>query len=482
MFESLPVAQKLERQPFEVQAQALRTALLGAQRELRAAKIPLIVLLAGVPGSRRGTAAKTLLEWFDARGIRTHAFWDESAEAHERPRWWRFWRSLPIGGQIGVLFGGWYREPLVRREKSRKKAFSDISDFERLLTEDGALIVKFWLHLPWKKHKKRILQRRRAPHGSKPAKPSRAAYQALLSSAQALVEHTDRAYAPWHGVDASHGRWRDLQVGQTLLHCMSARLQAQAPPPPAPVAPAAIIRPCALDEVDMAAFLPVEDYKAQLGVYHERIAQLAWKAYEAGHSTVIAFEGWDAAGKGGVIRRLVQAIDLRLFRVIPVAAPSQEEHGYHYLWRFWRDIPRDGRMTLFDRSWYGRVLVERIEGFATASEWQRAYDEINTFESQLLEHGTVLLKFWLHISQEEQLQRFKHREQTPYKQHKITPEDWRNREKWSAYEQALRQMLLSTDTAEAPWHVIAAQDKRHARIAVLQRVCAALEARLGADA
>jgi polyphosphate kinase 2 (PPK2 family) len=194
---------------------------------------------------------------------------------------------------------------------------------------------------------------------------------------------------------------------------------------------------------------------------------------------VWVFEGWDAAGKGGAIRRLTSAIDARDYRVIPVSKPTDEEKSQHYLWRFWRHVPRAGRVTIYDRSWYGRVLVERLEGFCRVDEWRRAYGELNDFEMQLAAHGIIVLKFWLQMSKEEQLRRFRHREETDYKRHKINAEDWRNRRKWREYEIAVGDMLALTQHASAPWHLVAADNKRHARLEILkiscQQIAAALE-------
>ena len=224
--------------------------------------------------------------------------------------------------------------------------------------------------------------------------------------------------------------------------------------------------------------LEPDDYKEQLAQYQARLQDLAWTAYRTDRSLVAVFEGWDAAGKGSAIRRVTRAVDPRLFHLEQVGVPTDEEHAQHYLWRFWRKLQRDGRATLFDRSWYGRVLVERVEGFATAAEWQRAYAEINEFEKQLVEHGSVLVKFWLHLSPEEQLRRFKAREQELHKQHKITDEDWRNRDKWPQYEEAVNDMLAYTNKKIAPWTVVAAEDKRYARIQILKTLCKSLERRL----
>jgi polyphosphate kinase 2 (PPK2 family) len=189
----------------------------------------------------------------------------------------------------------------------------------------------------------------------------------------------------------------------------------------------------------------------------------------------------DAGGKGGAIRRITNAIDARLYQTIPIAAPTDEEKDHHYLWRFWRHIPRSGRVTVYDRSWYGRVLVERVEGFATEAEWKRAYLEINEFEEQLVESGIILFKFWMHIGQDEQLRRFKAREEVPYKQHKITDEDWRNREKWDQYKAAVNEMVIRTSTEYAPWELIPGNDKPYARIAVLQTICGGLRKALAEE-
>jgi AMP-polyphosphate phosphotransferase len=230
-----------------------------------------------------------------------------------------------------------------------------------------------------------------------------------------------------------------------------------------------------LDAVDLSKKVSERKYERDLEKLQKEIARRAWKAWDRKRSTVIVFEGWDAAGKGGAIRRLIAPIDARLYRVISIAAPTDEERAQHYLWRFWRQLPRDGALTVYDRSWYGRVLVERVEGFAKANEWQRAYHEINDFEEQLVEHGMVLVKFWLHIDKAEQLRRFKERQKIVFKQHKITDEDWRNREKWKPYHQAVHDMISRTSSSIAPWTIVAANDKRSARIQVLETVAGALK-------
>ena len=190
---------------------------------------------------------------------------------------------------------------------------------------------------------------------------------------------------------------------------------------------------------------------------------------------VLVFEGMDAAGKGSTIRRITHALDARFYRVVPVAAPNENERAQPYLWRFWRYIPAHGRSVIFDRSWYGRVLVERVEGFCSEADWMRAYDEINGYEEELAESGAVIVKFWLAITPEEQLRRFRERQETPHKNYKITDDDWRNREKWPLYERAVEEMIDRTSTQVAPWHVVASNDKLFARIEVLQTLCERLQ-------
>jgi len=233
-----------------------------------------------------------------------------------------------------------------------------------------------------------------------------------------------------------------------------------------------------LGQVDLDLALERDAYKSKLSKYQLRLQDLIWKAYGQRRSLVAVFEGWDAAGKGSAIRRVTRAMDPRLFHLVQFAAPTDEEKARHYLWRFWRQLERDGRTTIFDRSWYGRVLVERVEGFAGENEWRRAYAEINQFEAELVNHGSIVTKFWLHISPEEQLARFRERETSPHKQHKITEEDWRNRDKWDLYEHAVDDMITRTSTTRAPWNIIAANDKRYARIQILKSICAQLESAL----
>ncbi len=515
MFLAAELGRKVKKKKFDALEPDLHTQLLTAQREARAKRVPLVVLVSGVEGAGKGEVVNRLHRWFDTRWVRTHAFWDENDMERERPRFWRFWQKLPPAGTTAVLFGSWYTRPIVDRAFRRvgqarfEQELRRIAEFERLLSDDGALIVKFWFHLSKEEQQKRLRDDVKQGRITSPLlKKYARRYDDFLAVSERAIRLTDVGACPWHIVDAHDRRYRDLTVGRTLLSALRARLAAEPAAAPsaeaeasgdaaatADVAPArtndasAVETPAStlaegaaartvLDTVDLEAVLAPERYRKELRRHQRRLNELAWRAHTAGRHTIALFEGWDAAGKGGAIRRITQAVDARLYQVISVAAPTEEERAQHYLWRFWRHLPRAGAMTFYDRSWYGRVLVERVERFAHETDWRRAYHEINDFEEQLVDHGVVLLKFWLHISPEEQLRRFEERERTAWKKHKITQEDWRNREKWDAYRAAVDEMVARTHTNFAPWSLIGANDARHARVEVLRTVCDRLDAAL----
>ncbi|MFP4494822.1 MAG: polyphosphate:AMP phosphotransferase [Halochromatium sp.] len=498
MFEAAKVGRTVSKADFKAQRDELRTQLLEVQRSLRDSHIPVIVIVAGVEAAGKGEVVNRLNEWLDTRGMQTFAFWDFSDEERERPRYWRFWRTLPPRGEIAILFGGWYLAPIEQRfrgacdDAALDAELARIVDFERALTHDGALVVKFWFHLSEQDQKARLKELSRDDRSRWKMLPKKSKfseqYQLFEYVAERVIRQTDRGIAPWYLVEAEDKRYRDLTVGKTLLQAIRARLQQPLPTePPATAEPldlpeSASAQITLLDQLDLTQTLAREDYKQALKQYQRELNELAWLAYTKQRTTVLVFEGVDAGGKGGAIRRLAHAIDARLYRTIPIAAPTDEEKAHHYLWRFWRHLPRAGNIIIYDRSWYGRVLVERVEGFANESEWRRAYAEINDFEEQLVENGSILLKFWLHVSEDEQLRRFQDRENTPYKQYKITDEDWRNREKWPLYKVAVNEMIARTSTEYAPWTLVEGNDKPFARIKVLKTVCDRLRAALNDDA
>ncbi|MCC6302530.1 MAG: polyphosphate:AMP phosphotransferase [Gammaproteobacteria bacterium] len=485
MFEAVELGQKVSKEEFKAREPGLWTALLKAQLALREAGVATLIIVAGAEGGGKGEVVQRLHKWFDTRGVRTHAFWDATDEERERPAAWRFWQRLPPRGSIAVMFGGWYWDPLYRHvrgetgEVELEREAARIVELERMLSLDGMLIIKLWFHLPREAHAQRLKKRREVQRhiaGVAGEGDTRKQYETFLRAAERMIRHTDTGACPWRLIDAEDPHYRDLRAGDVLRARMEERLSRPAAAAPAALpAPAPPRRTTVLDRVDLTAGLADAEYKREMKRCRERLTRLSWRAYDARRSCVLVFEGWDAAGKGGAIQRLTAAVDARLYQVIPIAAPTDEERAHHYLWRFWRHVPRAGYMTLYDRSWYGRVLVERVEGYASEAEWARAYEEINDFEERLVGHGVVLLKFWLHISAEEQLRRFEARGRLPWKRYKLSDEDWRNRDKRPAYLAAVDDMVAHTGSADAPWHLVPAEDKHYARVEILRTVCARLE-------
>ncbi|MDP2139357.1 MAG: polyphosphate:AMP phosphotransferase [Gammaproteobacteria bacterium] len=486
MFETAELGRKVSKKEFDELEPELHTRLLAAQLAIRAANTPVIVLISGVEGASRGEVVNVLNKWLDARGVQTCAFWESSEEERDRPRFWRFWRVLPPRGTFAILFGSWYIDPIVEHAFRRidRNAFEHelhrIAEFEQLLVDDGALIIKFWFHLSKEKQLERLNKDLAANIASPQIKLHSKHYDRFVEVSELAIRNTDVGHAPWHIIEATDKHYQQLTAGRILLdtlerHCSKtlAALPQSSPDVSEPDTDSTI-----LDTVDLHLTMSDEDYEHSLSLYQEKLRRLTWQAKEQKRSTVLVFEGWDAAGKGGAIRRLIAGIDARLFRVISTSAPTDEEKAHHYLWRFWRHVPRAGHVTLYDRSWYGRVLVERVEGFAQRHEWQRAYQEINDFEEQLREHGVILCKFWLHISPEQQLQRFMARQEEEWKQYKLTEDDWRNRSHRKEYEVAVHDMVARTSTRTAPWTLVSANDKRVARISVLKTVCEELEREL----
>ena len=493
MFEAAELGHTLSPSRYDARLPDLRARLLSAHLALRDRKFPVIVIVSGADGAGKGELVHCLNEWLDPRGVATHAFWEESEEEDERPEFWRFWRAMPARGRVGIFFGSWYTRPIIRRVYGKARgvrfdaALDRIVAFERMLADDGALIIKLWLHLPKKEQKRRLNKLeevgRIAPDDWKHYK----LYDKFTGVSERALRRTDTPQAPWHVIEATDRRYRELAAADILLKALEMRLQT--PPASKAVeaggpAPAKQVKATfgransILSHLDMSGRLTPAVYARQLAELQGKLSRLAWTARRKGVSMVLMFEGWDAAGKGSAIRRVTQAMDPRLYQVVGVAAPTDEERVQHYLWRFWRHLPRAGYTTIFDRSWYGRVLVERVEGFAAPAEWGRAYGEINAFEEQLSAHGIVLGKFWVHISPAEQLRRFKERQTIAYKQYKITEEDWRNREKWPAYQQAVDDMVRQCSTEYAPWTLVAGDDKKFARIQILKTIVERLEAAL----
>jgi polyphosphate:AMP phosphotransferase len=495
MFESAELGHTIDKARYRREEPRLRADLLDVQYDVGAlGKFPVIVLVNGVDGAGKGETVNLLNAWMDPRHIRVHAFGPPDERDRTRPFMWRFWQALPPRGKLGILFGSWYSYPILERVRGKLKraeldqALEEIGALEQMLASEGALLVKFWFHLSRRAQKRRLRELE-----ADPATRWRVTaedwkhferYETFRAVSEHVLERTSSGFAPWYVVEGADARYRSLTAGRILLDAMRRRVAQErkggrspivtaAPPGPAPADGKDV-----LGALDLSRRLGAAAYDEALEHEQGRLALLCRRKAFRRRSLVVGFEGNDAAGKGGAIRRVTGALDARLYEVVPVAAPTEEERAQPYLWRFWRHVPAQGRVAVFDRTWYGRVLVERVEGFAPEPDWMRAYSEINQFEDELARAGAVIVKLWLAISPEEQLKRFRARERTRFKRFKITPDDWRNRKRWPEYERAVRDMVDRTSTAVAPWTLVEANDKRWARIKVLRTINDRLEAAL----
>ncbi len=488
MFESAELGHKVDKETFKKEVPVLRAALLDAQYDMLEKKeFPVVILISGVDGSGKGETINLLYSWMDPRHISTLAFAEPTDEERARPAMWRYWRALPPKGKVGIFAGSWYSQPITdritgaMRRSELDERLEDINRFEAMLVNEGALVLKFWFHLSKDGQKTRLKALEKNPNTAwrvtKESYERLKTYDKLQEVAGHVLRVTNTAKAPWIIVEGTDDEYRSLTVGRIVLDAMQRRLKQEGRHQ-VPVAPP-IVHPIdqknVLSELDLTQKLGKKEYESQLARYQAKLSELVRDPRFARRSLVLVFEGSDAAGKGGSIRRIAAAMDARQYQIIPIAAPTEEERAPPYMWRFWRHLPRTGRAAIFDRSWYGRVLVERVEGFCSEADWLRAYAEINDFEHQLVEAGAVVVKFWLQISAEEQLRRFKERQDTEFKRFKITDEDWRNREKWDAYVSAVCDMVDRTSTGLAPWTLVEANDKNFARVKVLKTVCERLE-------
>lgn len=489
MLEKLDLKKKVTKEEFNRIMDDLGKRLGRAQRLAREAKKPIIIVFEGWRGARRSTMINTMMQQMDARGFKVYSTVRMGEELHDQPFFTFFWQHLPALGNIAVYHRSWYYlknaiELSPKDEPCRccqNISFDHINNFEKMLTDDNYIILKYFLHISPEQQKQNIAKNSKtlgkAWRDVSPAIDESSRYEEFLGRYEKMLEATDKANAPWHLIAANDRRSAELEIITSIVETIESAVNAPAAAPPVPVRPAASYD--VLSKVDANQEMPKDEYKDKLDKYQKRLKLLQIEMFKAQIPTVICFEGWDAAGKGGAIRRLTAALDPLGFSVNPVAAPNAVERQFHYLWRFWVHLPRPGNIAIFDRTWYGRVMVERIEGFAKDYEWQRAYDEIKDMEAQWAEHGFAIAKFWLQIDKDEQLRRFTERQNDPMKQWKITDEDWRNRDKWDAYEQAVNEMLVRTDTSYAPWTVVEGNNKYYARLKVLKTVVDMFEKKLG---
>ena len=491
MLEQIDLSVKLTKEIYKQDMSELEVKLAGLQREARNLGIPVVIVLEGWEASGKGTQINKLILPLDPRGFNVWLTKEPNEEEYFRPFLWRFWNRLPASGRIAIFDRSWYIRPLDERIgkvvscDEWKRSFDEIRSFERQLSDSGAVIVKLFLHISKKEQKKRFIEMEKNPYlawkVSKSDWKMHKKYDDYRQAVEEAIGQTDTDYAPWTIVESHDERFAAVKIFTTVINAIQSRIDAvQSKTASAPKAsPLEPMRSSILDSIKIDHQLTLEEYESQIDKLQKRFLELEHEIYMQRIPLIICYEGWDAAGKGGNIRRLVQKLDPRGYEVIPVAAPNDIEKAHHYLWRFWTKMPKAGHITIFDRTWYGRVMVERIEGFCSEPDWKRAYREINEMERQLTDSGAVLCKFWLQIDKDEQLRRFNDRQNTPEKQWKITEEDWRNRDKWDVYKSAVDEMLFRTGTVNAPWTIVEANCKYYARVKALKTVIERLEERMG---
>ncbi len=460
----------------------------------------MIVLFEGFGAAGKGSYISELILNWDPRGFRVFSTREPDANQARRPWLWRFWDKLPEYGRIAVFDRSWYRDVTVDRvdrglaDETIDQMYDDINIFERQLADDGYLIIKLFLCISREEQKKRFTNLRASENTAWRVTDvdlmHNRQYKRHWNAFDEMIRRTNTPYAPWHAVATTNRFYGTVTAFEIIANAMRDAVDraidqrtaraAQTEPPPIQINPYfPTVKLPKLRDVDLDRRIEEDKYKRDLESCRLELAQLHNRIYRAKIPVVIAYEGWDAAGKGGNIKRLVSSFDARGYSVIPIAAPIPAELNRQYLWRFWEELPRTGHIAIFDRSWYGRVMVERIEGFCTQEQWTRAYREINEFEKFLADWNTVVAKFWLHIDADEQLKRFQNRANDPEKAWKLSDEDWRNREKWPLYEEAVDDMLWYTNTEFAPWYIIESNDKKYARIRVMQIMIDTLRKALG---
>ena len=450
-----------------------------------------MIVFEGFGGAGKGTQINHLIEPMDPRGFTVYSTQAETQEEQYHPFLWRFWNKTPEKGRIAIFDRSWYGKLLVERyeKKTHKKdipgVLEDIENFEKQLTDDGTLLIKFFLAISEKEQGKRfdklLSKEETSWRVSKADKDRNKHYEEYARMADEMLTRTDTEYAPWTIIEAHDERYAAVKILTTVVEAFEERYEKEQITQPRQIDGKFgqnDLKESVLKKVDLSKRLDRETYEKKLDELQKKLTLLHSEIYAKRIPVVLAFEGWDAGGKGGAIKRLTRALDPRGYTVNPTSSPNDIERAHHYLWRFWTKMPKDGHIAIFDRTWYGRVMVERIEGFCTTQEWQRAFKEMNQMEQQLVNHGAIVIKFWMHIDKEEQERRFKERQENPDKQWKITDEDWRNREKWELYEQAVDEMMVRTSTVNAPWVIVEGNDKLYARIKVLETVVDALEKRL----
>ena len=473
----------LEKEAYKAQADTLKTRLKALEQEIKEKKLPVIILFEGWGASGKGYVIGKTINCLDPRSYKVYSTVKASDEESRMPLMHRFWKNIPEKGKLSIFDRSWYQEivPASLEEKLKDEEVQDRMNmanvFERQLTDDGYLIIKIFLQIDRQEQKRRFKKLLDSKDtnwrvSDLDLKRNRN-YDQYFVEYDKMLEYTNTDYAPWTVINSSNKYRTVCEVFKTVITAIDDRLlnrQSGIGEEPKRRIPREIFTMATkppLNLIKLDKTLSEDIYTEELKKQQKRLSKLHQRLYANQLPVVICFEGWDAAGKGGTIRRIASALDPRGFEAVPIAAPAPYELNRHYLWRFWQHLPKTGHVVIFDRTWYGRVLVERVEELTEEKRWRAAYQEINEFENTLFESGVLVLKFWLHIDSDEQLRRFNDRMNTPEKRWKITDEDWRNRDKWEQYETAINDMLQKTSTDFAPWHIIENNDKKFGRIRTL---------------
>ncbi len=505
MLENIDLSPAVKNGEYKKSMKILEVKLGELQRKAWELKIPLIIVFEGWHASGMGEDINRFILPLDPRGYDFHPMTLACHKDALKPFLLQFWALTPVRGKIAIFDRSWYSRAIIkhfRKEKSEEKlekCLEEINYFERQLSDDGYLILKFFLHISEKEQEDRfkeikkkviplILDDYEEKNGTENGRELDFIneYNQYLPVVEEVLEKTDLPYAPWTIVEANDRNFATLKIIISAIEAVETYIEEATRTPgqqtikylDTPLSKLPELNISILDKVDLSKTISSEDYGESKKFYQQKLEALQYELFKKKRSMIIVFEGWDASGKGGDIHRLVEELNPRLYRVVPVGAPNDIERVHHYLWRFCEKIPTTGHITIFDRSWYGRVLVERVEGLCSEGEWKRAYREINEFENILTGTGAIILKFWLHIDKDTQLERFKSRQNDPEKSWKITEEDFRNRSKWEEYKVAVDEMLQKTSTIKAQWTVVESNDKHYSRIKILKTVVETLEKEL----
>lgn len=483
--------QPKEGTDYKEKAKALRDKLSALQLKMKEKSLPAIIVFEGWGASGKGTLIADLIKLLDPRFFKVISTVEATESEKRYPLMKRYFENIPEYGKLSVMDRSWYRELAAARieegisKKEYDRRISSVNTFERQLCDDGYVIVKVFLDISKGEQKKRYEKLEESGSTSwrvtDKDRYQNKHYDKYKEEYEDMLSQTSTEYAPWYVIDAESKQFARYMLFEIVTGRLEAALEAETSYPPEEdvstlfdMMPTPLLKDVALE----GKTVEQEEYSARLKELQKELAKLHGKLYKKKIPVVVAFEGWDAAGKGGAIKRVGSALDPRGYEAVPVAAPTAMEKSRHYLWRFWTKLPKDGHITIFDRTWYGRVMVERLEGFTPKERCAMAYKEINEFERELSQNGVIVIKFWMQIDKDEQLRRFTDRMNTPEKRWKITDEDWRNREKWDSYEQAIDEMIQKTSTKTAPWTIVEGNDKKYARLKVLETMIERIKEKL----